>query len=235
METNHDHAATLTEFWEGHYGAAERVWSGRPNRVLVDVVSELPPGRALDLGCGEGGDAIWLAQRGWQVTGLDVSTTAIGRARTAATAAGVADGAVGSAGSAGTAGSQGSEGAARFVATDLADWTGDGETHDLVSACFFHSPVEVDRSAILRRAAGTLAAGGHLLIVSHGAFPPWGRRDDHDHRDYQFLSPQEEVAELGLDPAVWDVLVAEDRDREATGPDGEQAVLTDVVVLIRRR
>ncbi len=216
METNHDHAATLTEFWEGHYGASERVWSGRPNRVLVDVVTDLPAGRALDLGSGEGGDAIWLAQRGWQVTGLDVSTTAIGRAEAAATAAGVGDGAV------------------RFVATDLDQWTGDGETHDLVSACFFHSPVEVDRSAILRRAAGTLAPGGHLLIVSHGAFPPWGKHD-HDHDDYQFLSPQEEVAELALDPGAWEVLVAEDRAREATGPDGEQAVLTDVVVLIRRR
>jgi len=217
MESKHDHATELTEFWEGHYGAAERVWSGRPNQVLVDVVSDLSTGRALDLGCGEGGDAIWLAQRGWQVTGLDVSTTAIGRATAAATAAGVADDTI------------------RFVATDLDEWTGDGETHDLVSACFFHSPVEVDRSAILRRAAGTLAPGGHLLIVSHGAFPPWGRRDDHDHRDYQFLSPQQEVDELALDPADWEVLVAEDRSREATGPDGETAELTDVVVLIRRR
>jgi SAM-dependent methyltransferase len=217
MDTKHDHATDLTEFWEGHYGASERIWSGRPNRALVDVVSGLPAGRALDLGCGEGGDAIWLARQGWQVTGVDVSATAIGRARAAATATGVADGAI------------------EFVATDLGRWAGDADSQDLVTACFFHSPVEVDRSAILRRAAATLAPGGHLLIVSHGAFPPWGRRDDHDHRDYQFLSPQQEVAELGLDPATWDVLVAEDREREATGPDGEKAVLTDVVVLLRRK
>ncbi|WP_152364721.1 class I SAM-dependent methyltransferase [Microlunatus speluncae] len=215
MEPNHDHAATLTEFWEGHYGASERVWSGRPNRVLVDVVSGLPAGRALDLGCGEGGDAIWLAQQGWQVTGLDVSTTAIGRARAAATTAGVAE-------------------SITFAATDLAVWTGAGEHHDLVSACFFHSPVEVDRSAILRRAADTLAPGGHLLIVSHGAFPPWSKHD-HDHDDYQFLSPQQEVAELALTHADWETLIAEDRSREATGPNGETALLTDVVVLLRRR
>lgn len=69
-------------FWEGHYRKHEQRWSGRANAVLVDVVGSLPVGTALDLGCGEGGDAIWLAGLGWRVTAVDVSATAIDRAST---------------------------------------------------------------------------------------------------------------------------------------------------------
>ena len=67
-------------FWEEHYLGHEQVWSGRPNPVLVDVVGSLPPGKVLDLGCGEGGDAVWLAEQGWRVTAADVSATALSRA-----------------------------------------------------------------------------------------------------------------------------------------------------------
>ena len=78
-------------FWEDHYRRRERVWSGRANPVLVDVVGSLPPGTALDLGCGEGGDAIWLARQGWRVSAVDVSATALRRAAAYAATAGVAD------------------------------------------------------------------------------------------------------------------------------------------------
>ncbi len=71
------------QFWDGRY-AAEPIWSGNPNGGLVAEVSDLPPGRALDVGCGEGADAIWLARRGWDVTALDVSAIALARARAAA-------------------------------------------------------------------------------------------------------------------------------------------------------
>src|SRR5918994_5866470 len=77
-------------FWEDHYRRRERVWSGRPNPVLVDVAGSLRPGRALDLGCGEGGDAIWLARHGWRVRAVDVSATALDRAAAEAATAGVA-------------------------------------------------------------------------------------------------------------------------------------------------
>jgi len=77
-------------FWEEHYRGHERVWSGKPNPVLVDVVGSLPPGKALDLGCGEGGDAVWLAAQGRRVTAADVSTTALYRAAEEAETAGVA-------------------------------------------------------------------------------------------------------------------------------------------------
>src|SRR5215212_1558411 len=68
------------QFWEDRYRRRRPVWSGRPNPVLVDVVGSLRPGTALDLGCGEGGDAIWLARQGWRVTAVDISTTALDRA-----------------------------------------------------------------------------------------------------------------------------------------------------------
>src|ERR1700754_2216248 len=77
--------------WEEHYGERDRVWSGRVNVQFADVVSDLPPGRALDLGCGEGGDAVWLAERGWDVVAVDISETALGRAVEAAKSRGVAE------------------------------------------------------------------------------------------------------------------------------------------------
>jgi 2-polyprenyl-3-methyl-5-hydroxy-6-metoxy-1,4-benzoquinol methylase len=76
--------ADPTSFWEQRYAGTSGIWSGRPNRALVDKASALTPGRALDLGCGEGGDALWLAARGWTVTGLDLSATALRRADDAA-------------------------------------------------------------------------------------------------------------------------------------------------------
>lgn len=75
--------------WDERYAERELIWSGKPNGSLVAEVADLPPGRALDVGCGEGADAVWLAQRGWQVTGLDVSEVALGRAQALAAAVGV--------------------------------------------------------------------------------------------------------------------------------------------------
>ena len=77
------------DFWNSFYAEHDQIWSGRPNVVLVDEVSDLPSGRALDLGCGEGADAIWLAQQGWTVTAADISSVALGRAAQHAKDAGV--------------------------------------------------------------------------------------------------------------------------------------------------
>ena len=68
-----------TEYWEQRYSGSERIWSGKVNATMASVVAELSPGTAIDLGCGEGGDVLWLAEQGWQVHGLDISTTAVGR------------------------------------------------------------------------------------------------------------------------------------------------------------
>jgi SAM-dependent methyltransferase len=75
--------------WDARYSSADRVWSGEPNGALVAEAADLPPGRALDVGCGEGADAVWLATRGWQVTALDISRIALDRTRRHAAEAGV--------------------------------------------------------------------------------------------------------------------------------------------------
>nr|WP_238354948.1 class I SAM-dependent methyltransferase [Kribbella sandramycini] len=82
---------TAEEHWDGRYAESTRIWSGKPNAALVAELAGLAPGRALDLGSGEGGDAIWLAQQGWQVTAVDVSPIALGRAAEHAREAGIAD------------------------------------------------------------------------------------------------------------------------------------------------
>ena len=201
------------DFWEERYRGSEWVWSGRVNHSFAEVVATLDAGTALEFGCGEGADAIWLAQHGWQVTGVDISPTAIGRATEAARNAGLSPEGV------------------RFVAADLADWSTD-DAYDLVTASFLHSPVAFERTSALRKAAGYVRPGGHLLVVSHAAAPPWSERlSDHHHH---FLSPAEEVEALALDPAEWTTELAEVRTRPATTPDGQPATLDDTVILLRR-
>jgi len=219
-------------YWERQYADGPRRWSGRVNRTTADVVSTLPVpdgGTALDLGCGEGGDAVWLAEQGWRVTAVDISETATARGSEGAAARGVGD-------------------RVTWVAHDLSTWS-THETFDLVTASFLHSTVDLPRTDILRRAAGRLRPGGHLLIVSHvfedhADVPPWVLRhhdtDDPDDPELQarfrlLLTPAQELAELALDEAAWTTVLAEARGREATGPDGqESATVKDGVVLLRR-
>ncbi|MBO0680472.1 class I SAM-dependent methyltransferase [Mycolicibacterium sp. S2-37] len=199
------------EFWEQHYGAKDRVWSGRVNPRLAEIAETLAPGTALDVGCGEGADAIWLARHGWRVVGVDVSQTALRRAAEDAAGAAVAE-------------------RISFERHDLAESLPDGE-FDLVSAQFLHCPYEWDRDDVLRRVAETVTPGGVLLLVDHGSTPPWASMKGHEHR---FASAQEVVDGLGLDPARWQRLRVEAVEREVTGPDGQAARIADNVILLRR-
>lgn len=200
------------EFWEQHYGAKDRVWSGRVNVRLAETVEPLPPGCALDLGCGEGADAIWLARHGWQVVGVDVSHTALQRAAEDAAAAGVAE-------------------RVRFEQHDLAETFPEGR-FDLVSAQFFHSPLDVDRTGALRRAADAVTVGGLLLIVDHGATPEWTWKDGHPH---DLPSLQDALASLAVDNEAWDQLRVEAVERDGISPDGQPVTWLDNVILLRRR
>jgi SAM-dependent methyltransferase len=201
------------EHWEKHYGERDRIWSGRVNVQFADIAGDLTPGRALDLGCGEGADAVWLAERGWDVVAVDVSDTALGRARAAADPRGVSD-------------------RIEFVQLDLSQAFPDG-TFDLISAQFLHSTLEFDRQKVLVAGAAALRPGGHLVIVDHGSAPPWPSKLDHHHHD--FPSAEEVVAGLDLKVDEFDHVRVDSVERQAVGPEGEQRPWMDNVIVLRRR
>lgn len=196
--------------WDEHYAARPRVWSGRVNARLAEIAGRLTPGRALDLGCGEGADAIWLAEHGWTVLAVDVSTIALERARNEAEARGVAQ-------------------RIRFERHDLAKSFPDG-SFDLVSVQFLHSPVAMDRPPILRAAAAAVAPAGSLLIVDHAAAPPWATKM----RDREFPDAESVLAALELEPALWQRVRVDRVERAVRGPAGEDALLQDNVMWLRR-
>ena len=199
-------------FWDQRYSERDQIWSGEPNHALVAAVTGLRPGRALDLGCGEGADSVWLAEHGWHVTGVDIAATAISRARSLAARRAIPDDRI------------------TWLIDDLDTWQPAG-LYDLVSACFLQSPVDFSRTEVLQRAASAVAPGGHLLIVSHAEAPPWAKEH---HADHRFPALTEELASLPSDGVGWDTLIAETRPRPAGSPSGEEATLQDNVVLARR-
>nr|WP_283251679.1 methyltransferase domain-containing protein [Aeromicrobium duanguangcaii] len=203
--------------WEQKYGSRDGVWSGHVNAALSQVASELTPGTALDLGAGEGGDALWLAERGWDVTGIDISPTALARAEVAAERAGLSE-------------------RVTWVAADLGTWSCT-RRFDLVTASFLQSPVRLDRAGILRTASDRVADGGHLLVIAHAEAPPWAHDDEHAHEhvhDVDFPSPADDLAMLDLPADSWRTVIAEVRDRRAFSPDGDEVVLRDSVLLLQR-
>ncbi|MER7395163.1 class I SAM-dependent methyltransferase [Streptomyces sp. NPDC000151] len=199
------------EFWNARYAESDRIWSGEPNTALVREVAGLTPGRALDLGCGEGGDAIWLARQGWRVTAVDVSRVALDRAAGHAAAEGVAD-------------------RIDWQRHTLGETFPEG-TFDLVSAHFLHTFGALPREEVLRTAAGAVAPGGVLLVVSHSGPPPW---EPDAHPEVHLPAAQEVLADLRLAEGEWEVLVCEEHERTQTAPDGQQVVRIDNTVKVRR-
>ncbi|MEH3142757.1 MAG: class I SAM-dependent methyltransferase [Mycobacterium kyogaense] len=194
--------------WEARYAERERIWSGRVNTWLAEVAGALSPGRALDLGCGEGADVLWLAEKGWHVLGVDISETALGRAVEEAARRGIAE-------------------RVTFRQMDLSDDFPEG-TFDLVSAQFLQSMVRLDRERIFGAAARAVAPGGVLIVVDHGAAPPWANL----HHDHEFPTVDGVLAQI---PGEWEQLRAGPVERDAVGPDGQQAVLIDNLIVLRRR
>ena len=131
--------------WDARYAERELLWSAAPNRFLVAEVEGLPPGRALDLACGEGRNAIWLAERGWKVTAVDFSRVAVERARRIAAERGVE---------------------VDFLQADLLAYEPAGRAFDLVAVFYLQLPAP-ERAAVLAAAAAAVAPGGTLLVVGH--------------------------------------------------------------------
>jgi thioredoxin reductase/SAM-dependent methyltransferase len=197
--------------WEDRY-SGDRVWSGRVNAQLAAEVTELPPGRALDVGCGEGGDAVWLAQRGWQVTAADFASAALARTSTAAHEHGVGD---------------------RVTPRQLDVRTFDaaGEEWDLVTSHFVHLP-DGGMVEVTRRLAAAVAPGGTLLVVGHHpADLSTGLR--HGHATFMF-TPEE--LRPALDEHEWEIEVCQARPRTQAHPaTGEPMQIQDSVLRARRR
>jgi 2-polyprenyl-3-methyl-5-hydroxy-6-metoxy-1,4-benzoquinol methylase len=213
----HEHAGGHTEFtqefWDDRYRSAGRLWSGQPNHQLVAQAAGLQAGAALDAGCGEGADAIWLASRGWTVTAVDVSQVALDRA--AAHAAEQADQVAGR---------------ISWRRADLLSWDPAPQRFDLVSVQFMHLP-SPELESMHRRLAAAVRPGGTLLIVGHDHnFGSATGRAGPSH----LFRPAEQLA-AALDPADWDVLVASAVDRPGKDPDGHQVTLKDIVLRAARR
>jgi len=201
-----DFAAQQSE-WDERYAGAEQVWSGRANGALVALTGALPTGRALDVGCGEGADAVWLALRGWQVTACDVSEVALERAEAAAGAAGVE---------------------VRWLRSGLLEAPLAEDGFDLVSVQYPALRRTTDRDAE-RALASAVAPGGTLLVVHHSDVDvETAKAHGFDPADY--VQHDDVLAALG---DGWRVEVAEVRPRGDVGGGGGHHK-DDLVLLARR-
>ncbi len=195
--------------WDERYGGSEQVWSGEPNGALVAEVDGLEPGRALDIGCGEGADAVWLAEQGWNVTGLDVTTVALDRAAQHAADAGVD---------------------VRWLLTGLPEATEDPAGFDLVSLQYpalLRTPGDDSECWILR----AVAPGGTLLMVHHVI-------DDHGHAREQGFDPGDYVFPadmLNLLGDDWAIEVNQERPRMISGGAGADHTRDQVLKARRLR
>ena len=131
--------------WDDRYATTELIWGAEPNQFLVREVADLTPGKALDLATGEGRNAIWLAKRGWDVTGVDFSAVALGKAREIAADVGVA---------------------VEWVDADVIEYEPEPAAFDLVTILYLHLE-RPERRRVMAAASRAVAPGGTLLIVGH--------------------------------------------------------------------
>ena len=163
------------EDWNRRYATADRIHSmAAPNRFFVAEVAELGPGRALDVACGAGRNAVWLAQRGWRVTAVDFSDDALAMARDLAAAGGVE---------------------VEWIEADVVTWAPPARAYDLVTVLYLQLPAAERREA-LRHAVNAVRPGGTLLVVGHDLLnltEGWGGPTQPD----VLFTPDDVVAEIG--------------------------------------
>jgi 2-polyprenyl-3-methyl-5-hydroxy-6-metoxy-1,4-benzoquinol methylase len=194
--------------WEERYSGEEQIWSGEPNPQLVAEVSALPPGTALDVGSGEGGDVIWLAQQGWTVTGADFSANGLARAARHAADAGVAD-------------------RTHWWQVDARTFAAEGRSFDLVTTHFLHPP-DGGMAAVTALLAEAVAPGGHLLVVGHAPSEAFSQLASSHHR--AMFVAADLVPSL---PDGFEVLVIEQRPRTVVR-EGVTVDIHDSTLLARR-
>lgn len=197
--------------WDARYAEAPQLWSGQPDQPMIEAVRGMRPGRALDLASGEGRNALWLAEQGWQVTAVDFSTIALSKATEKA-----------------STGGQELSARLEWVHADLLTYRPDAARYDLVLLVFLQVP-ERERKRVLASAASAVALGGTLLVIAH-------HTDNLEHgtggpQDPAVLYTQQDVlADLSECPGL-ETERAETVRREVAG--ASQPAL-DLLVTIRR-
>ena len=131
--------------WDRRYAATARLFPIEPDTALVEFAAPLVPGRAVDLGAGEGRNSLWLARHGWEVVAVDTSSVALDRLRTSASEEGLN---------------------VSTVQADISDFLGRGERFDLAVLAYIH-PAVSERAALLAAAARAVAPAGHLFLIGH--------------------------------------------------------------------
>jgi len=203
------------EFWDARYASADAIWSGNPNEQLVAQVADLAPGTALEVGAGEGADAIWLAER-LRVSAVNISPVALERAARRAAEAG-----------------ESTADKITWQQADILAWTPPSAQFDLVSAHFVHLP-KAQRDVVYSRLAAAVRSGGRLLIVGHHPSDLETALGRPNLPDWLFTA--EAIAEL-LDRDEWELLVVAAPAREAADPrgSGERVIMHDAVLSAVRR
>ncbi len=210
------------EYWESHWQKVPTTSTGREvseHPYLTREVAGLAPGTAMEAGCGEGAEAVWLAARGWQVTAADISTEALTRAADRAAARGLDANRI------------------RWVEADLSVWQPDARS-DLVTTFYAHPAIP--QLAFYDRIAEWVAPGGTLLIVGHDHGAHDHHHGGHDNHDGDRHPPEKATATVSsitalLDDATWDVVTAEQNLRTLANGSGGTVELHDVVVSATRR
>jgi SAM-dependent methyltransferase len=195
-------------FWEDRWSQVLRDHSDQvarrpPNDWLITSLAHLAPGFALDAGCGHGSDTLWLAARGWHVTAVDFSATALAHARS-------------------TAETLGPDAAGRidWVEGDLSTWTPQPAHYDLVLSLYVHAAGPLE--AMVQRLAAGVAPGGTLFMVGHRPIDPASGAETAAAGQLQVSV---DTAKAALEPTRWTFLVAEDRPRPTAGT-GVDAVIS---------
>lgn len=193
-------------FWDRKYSHHQGPWDGEPNAVLAESLDTLTPGTALDLGCGEGADALWLAKRGWKVTAVDVSQVGLDRARAADT-----------------------EQQVTWLQADMYHWEPPVEAFDLVSAHYVHMP-PAERAGIFGRLGRATRPGGMILVVAHHPSDLETQVGRPPIPDLYFTA--EEV--VALLPGQWEVIEGGTRPHAVTNREGQTLTIQDMVLKARR-
>ena len=194
--------------WNERYRTEDLIWRAEPNRSLVEEVVGLAPGRALDVACGEGRNAVWLASQGWRVTGVDFSVEGLAKARRVAAERSVV---------------------VEWIEADVTSWLPRSSSYDLVLLAYVHMPAAL-RTQLHRHMATGVAPGGTLLVIAHDLTNLVNGYGGPQNADLLF-TPEDvvhDVADIGMD-----VVVAKRIERPVDTAEGERVAI-DVVVKMSR-